>query len=723
MSVAAGTIARKEPEAVGLDYARLLAEGIALAQQLSGAIWTNFNYSDPGVTILEQLCYALTELSYRAEFAVEDLLGAPDTGQISLPRQGLYPAWAIMPVNPVTPADLRRLLLDQVSDAANVWVTPMPARDNAGVAGLYRIAVLARAGDCECDHLGAGAGAEALVARVLASYGAHRALCEDVQSCHVLRHIPARVQAEVHLDDRADPDEVLAQLLFMLGLNLAPEPRRTSLAQQHAAGLTTSEIFLGPLMLRGFIADDQLTPLSRQVVVESLLEVMAEVRGVLSVEAMAVRVGDDPRAYRRGETIDLAEGSILRLQTGGRDRFDTLRLYRGGVRCTPDPHRVRRRLDKKWAVQRQTHALWTEYRDYYRPPAGRPIDLQAYSSIQDQFPAVYGIGPYGLPQQASAPRRAQARQLKGYLMAFDQLMADFFSQLAFVRDLFSVETGGDRTYACQSLRAIVPDAAALVDADYVEQLQALIAARDPVLERQSAVLDLLLSLYAALPGWPGAALHEGRARAHHGAALLKAKRALLARMVPATRDRGRGVDYHRSGAGRPMAGLEIRCRIELELLAASTADKLAPGVPHQDGAASVQSAPAEAVDSGTLFIVEWLLLRHGDSDGHADSGQFNFRISAVMPARHDEDEDGDEDDGEDGTQASRHDGWRRRASALVRANTPAHIVVDAVFLGPRRMNHFLRLYDAWCQALRDGSQRRRGVTSRRLAHFLRQAPA
>ncbi|MEM6726783.1 MAG: hypothetical protein AAF598_22285, partial [Bacteroidota bacterium] len=52
----------------GQDYAFLRAEGIRLAQQLSGKIWTDYNHHDPGVTLLEQLCYALTDLGYRTDF-------------------------------------------------------------------------------------------------------------------------------------------------------------------------------------------------------------------------------------------------------------------------------------------------------------------------------------------------------------------------------------------------------------------------------------------------------------------------------------------------------------------------------------------------------------------------------------------------------------------------------------------------------------------------------
>ena len=58
----------------GLDFATLRKEGISRIQDLCGEVWTDYNLHDPGVTILEQLCYGLTDLSYRSGFAVEDYL-------------------------------------------------------------------------------------------------------------------------------------------------------------------------------------------------------------------------------------------------------------------------------------------------------------------------------------------------------------------------------------------------------------------------------------------------------------------------------------------------------------------------------------------------------------------------------------------------------------------------------------------------------------------------
>ena len=51
-----------------LDFKQLREAGISRLQQLSGKLWSDYNTHDPGVTLLELLCYAITDLSYRCDF-------------------------------------------------------------------------------------------------------------------------------------------------------------------------------------------------------------------------------------------------------------------------------------------------------------------------------------------------------------------------------------------------------------------------------------------------------------------------------------------------------------------------------------------------------------------------------------------------------------------------------------------------------------------------------
>ena len=153
-------------------------------------------------------------------------------------------------------------------------------------------------------------------------------------------------------------------------------------------------------------------------------------------------------------------------------------------------------------------------------------------------------------------------------MPFDQLLADYFAQLAFVPTLFSAEAGGDITYVGQSLRQIVPNVESdgLLADDYEARLAAISAETDSVMSRRNAILDLLLSFYALQLGPQVHSSSDPQWLAARAAAEIEAKRALLRRAADATRARGRGFDYLRQSGRRARAGAETLSRIELGLL-------------------------------------------------------------------------------------------------------------------------------------------------------------
>ena len=106
------------------DFYRLRREGIGHIEQTGSAEWTDYNTHDPGISILEALAYAITELAYRTGFPIEDILASAATGASAddpYPDQTFYSARKILTVNPTTAEDFRRLLID-VDPVRNAWV-------------------------------------------------------------------------------------------------------------------------------------------------------------------------------------------------------------------------------------------------------------------------------------------------------------------------------------------------------------------------------------------------------------------------------------------------------------------------------------------------------------------------------------------------------------------------------------------------------------------------
>ncbi len=109
---------------------------------------------------------------------------------------------------------------------------------------------------------------------------------------------------------------------------------------------------------------------------------------------------------------------------------------------------------------------------------------------------MYGIGEFGLPINVPEARKAYAKQLKGYLLFFEQLIANFLAQLAQVDQLFSIDENTLNTYFNQlpddipRLKEIVGDLE-----HYKAELDALVAHHDDNLDRKNRFLDHLMARF------------------------------------------------------------------------------------------------------------------------------------------------------------------------------------------------------------------------------------
>lgn len=135
-------INRNQSDPDALDFETLRKDALTIIQNLCGDNWTDYNLHDPGVTILEQLCYALTDLSYRSEFPVADYLTGRD-GSIDYVRQSLFPPYEIFPSSAVTENDFEKVLYDAVPEIDRIWFKPAQYEQEpiSGLTGLYTVYV------------------------------------------------------------------------------------------------------------------------------------------------------------------------------------------------------------------------------------------------------------------------------------------------------------------------------------------------------------------------------------------------------------------------------------------------------------------------------------------------------------------------------------------------------------------------------------------------------
>ena len=135
-----------------------------MLQQLSGAVWSDYNPHDPGVTMLDLLNYALLELEYKLNFPFEEYLGGKEGGELHTQRLGVPVPDDFFSDAVVTPADYEQLILEQKIEGIKDCRVTLDER------GLYRIVVETIDGS---DLYGIRRAVEKL-------YHAHRNLCENL---------------------------------------------------------------------------------------------------------------------------------------------------------------------------------------------------------------------------------------------------------------------------------------------------------------------------------------------------------------------------------------------------------------------------------------------------------------------------------------------------------------------------------------------------------------
>lgn len=101
------------------DFSFLRTEGLQLLQRIAGSSWTNHNLHDPGITLLEAGCYALTEMGLRLGMDIADLVASDTSGY----QQPFFTAARILPSAPVTIHDISKQLAGHPL-VHNAWVYP-----------------------------------------------------------------------------------------------------------------------------------------------------------------------------------------------------------------------------------------------------------------------------------------------------------------------------------------------------------------------------------------------------------------------------------------------------------------------------------------------------------------------------------------------------------------------------------------------------------------------
>lgn len=401
------------------DFTFLKGEAIGYVQKHIGSEWTNFNPSDPGMTILDQFCYALTELGYCTDFSIADILTDSD-GKMEMENQ-FYPPYEILTTAPYTVDDYKKYIIDGVENIDNVTIlcynTNIFPFNKVYQVYLYVNPAITNpieiSGLCKSAYY---------------LLNKSRNLGEIFNSPIALLPVTCWIDTKIVLEKDADPYTVLLELQNDLRSFIFSKIAQTGYDTLKQNGYTADEIYDGPQLVNGWILTDSLTDKKDTVQGIDVVPIIAAVKGVASVSGLQLYQNGIPVPVLQSQISEILaidvmasfQNNKLTLNANGKDLpTDTF----GPLRVPID------NFDETIScINTATHL---------KVPKSSFRDINSYYSIQNTFPQQYGIGADTLEDASQPVQVAQSRQLKGYLTLFDQILANQFSQLANVSKLFS----------------------------------------------------------------------------------------------------------------------------------------------------------------------------------------------------------------------------------------------------------------------------------------------
>lgn len=642
------------------EFSFLRRMGMEYIQRF-GKNWTDHNEHDPGITILEQLCYALTDLHYRIDYDMPDLLASMEGDAY----QDLFSPRDILTVSPVTVTDMRKVILD-IPEVKNAWIEivrtsilyePGTKRlllhggnGSKDINGLYKIWI-----DIVAES---GRTSAAVISKVMERIAGCRPLCEDFTGIEVIKRQKITLKATLEIGEVDDPELLIATIYQRVHAYMSPSVTFHTLQEMQQKGFSIEEIMQGPALDHGFIDESELPRLERKkaVFVSDIINVLYDVPGLLAIRNIQLKSGAQIKDWK----LDIAAGQVPVLDNNPASDDDIL-LQKNGM-----PVRVNKQRVAALFSDLQEGSKKRKLPDALKnilPPVRDHRFSEDYYSIQNHFPAAYALREGELSDDVNQGRKIQRDQLRAYLLFFDQILANQFSQVAHLKDIFSYANKG--TYFTQQ-----PSTAPSFDS-YINDWDMYASLAENEAEnrqRKNRVLNHLLARFAEDYTHfslllPNLAIDDD----------CFFKGYFLQNYPTISGSRGCGIDYLKPDA---VGGLERRIRIKMGI---------------------------KEDDATPFYVIEHILLRPSYDDSKqqpafmqaaSDADPFSLHVSFVMS-----------------------DSFVAHSSLLqtiIREETPAHVSISMNWLTKEELSAFAPLYKLWRNELAYGESRYRlrGVRNR-----------
>lgn len=518
------------------DFEFLHRTGMEHIEELSRKLWTDYNSHDPGITMLEALCYAITDLGNRIQLPIPDLLTKTKDSKGAI--KGSFPtAKRVLTTKPITEKDYRKLFID-VKGVKNAFIhvntdqvihkhclkKDEPTEEDPqgklsyekdlspdyehlqsmSVKGLYDIyfepdhdiKILEKDSEQRKKII------DEIEAEIKSRYHANRNVCEDLIRVKEVSYLDLIVCGDIEIERTAGTTDVMAEILFGVQEYFSPSVKRKSLDDLLDEGLPVESIYNGPVLENGFITDEELekAAIRKEIHLSDLVQIISETEGVKSIRKLKMgacngsEIPDEVRDKTKQKwTICLPKDSVILPRLCIKPSIKNTNLFKDVIPMPKDVKSVVNQLNIR--IDEHQASLSLSYDDL-TPENGQFVDTEYYRSVQNELPQIYGTSEYGLSPSLPPERHAKAKQLKSYLLFFDQILATYFGHLRNIGDLLSADVGAE-SYFYAEVKDVMNESELIKNYDsYEKDVKRILSDYDDAEIRKNEFMDHLLARFA-----------------------------------------------------------------------------------------------------------------------------------------------------------------------------------------------------------------------------------
>ncbi len=416
------------------DFKSLKAEGLAFVQEFSGAEWNNLNPSDAGVTILDQICYALTELGYCNAFPIKEILSNKDD-QVQVEDQFYLPE-QILTSAPITIPDFVKYCVDGIEEVDNAIIIPVikPFEMFTGVYKVFLKITPAIKGKKKINKICRAA---------FFLLNKRRSLGATFLFPKPLKVIDLLLKGVIEIEGSGDLRALLVEIQDQVDRYVFPKIPQSGYYSLKASGWEADEIFNGPILKNGWSPESPLPVKNNTIRTRGISAILQSISGVGHISDIHLMHASKQEHKQFVFGMDVGEEFV-----SGADEIVRINIVKS---VTTEKLKITYKGQK---LKKEIKAMAKSFKNAFaqtglplRPvsaiemtpnlPKSKYRDINTYYSIQNTFPEIFPVGDNAITTQAPDSRIAQSKQLIGYLTLIDQVLANQFSQLANVKHLFS----------------------------------------------------------------------------------------------------------------------------------------------------------------------------------------------------------------------------------------------------------------------------------------------